>query len=84
MFEIGILLESFALVFNLITLPVEFDASKRGMKELKESQSFEKVEIRDSRKMLTAAALTYVGAALSEIVLILRLILMMNNSRRND
>ena len=75
MFEIGIILESVSVLFNLITLPVEFDASRRGMSNLKKSNMFEKEEISSSRKMLTAAALTYVGAALSAIVSILRLIL---------
>lgn len=84
MFEIGIILESFSVLFNLITLPVEFDASRRGMKNLRESNLFGKDELRDSRKMLTAAALTYVGAALSAIVSILRLVLIMNDSRRRD
>lgn len=84
MFEIGIILESVSVLFNLITLPVEFDASRRGMSNLKKSNMFEKEEISSSRKMLTAAALTYVGAALSAIVSILRLILIMNNSRNRD
>lgn len=84
MFEIGIILESVSVLFNLITLPVEFDASRRGMSNLKNSNMFEKEEISSSRKMLTAAALTYVGAALSAIVSILRLILIMNNSRNRD
>lgn len=84
MFEIGIILESVSVLFNLITLQVEFDASRRGMSNLKNSNMFEKEEISSSRKMLTAAALTYVGAALSAIVSILRLILIMNNSRNRD
>ena len=82
LFEIGIILESIAVLFQLVTLPVEFDASKRGMKQLKSFNLFEGSEISGSRKMLTAAALTYVGAALSGIVSLLRLILIMNNSRR--
>lgn len=84
MFEIGIILESFSVLFNLITLPVEFDASRRGMKNLKNSNLFGKDELYDSRKMLTAAALTYVGAALSALVSILRLVLIMNDSRRRE
>lgn len=82
LFEIGIILESVAVLFQLVTLPVEFDASRRGMKQLRSFDMFSNGELAGSRKMLTAAALTYVGAALSGIVSLLRLVLMMNNSRK--
>lgn len=82
LFKIGIILESIAVLFHIITLPVEFDASKRGLQQLKSFGVFESTELSGCRKMLTAAALTYVGAALSAIVSLLRLILMYNNSRR--
>ena len=84
LFEIGIILESVAVLFHLITLPVEFDASRRGMQQLRGFNVFENGELAGSRRMLTAAALTYVGAAISGIVSILRLVLMMNNSRRRS
>ena len=84
LFEIGIILESVAVLFHLITLPVEFDASRRGMQQLRGFNVFENGELAGSRRMLTAAALTYVGAAISGIVRILRLVLMMNNSRRRS
>lgn len=84
LFEIGIILESVAVLFHVVTLPVEFDASRRGLIQLKNFNIFENDEISGGRKMLTAAALTYVGAALSGIVSLLRLILMMNNSRRRN
>ncbi len=83
LFEIGIILEAVAVLFQLVTLPVEFNASRRGMEQLKKF-GFSSSELSDSRKMLTAAALTYVGAALSAVVSLLRLILMLNNSRRRD
>ena len=84
LFEIGIILESVAVLFQLVTLPVEFDASKRGMEQLKSFNTFDSSEISGGRKMLTAAALTYVGAALSGIVSLLRLVLLMRNSRRRN
>lgn len=84
LFKVGIILESVAVLFHLVTLPVEFDASKRGLKKLKEFGMFDNTEISGCTKMLTAAALTYVGAALSAIVSLLRLILIFNNSRRRD
>jgi len=84
LFEIGIILEAVAVVFHLVTLPVEFNASKRGLKQLKNFGMFDNTEMAGCTKMLTAAALTYVGAALSSIVSLLRLILMFNNSRRRD
>lgn len=82
LFKIGIILEAVAVLFNIVTLPVEFNASKRGMEQLKSFGVFDNSELHGCRKMLTAAALTYVGAALSAIVSLLRLILMYNNSRR--
>ncbi|MBQ9313763.1 MAG: zinc metallopeptidase [Clostridia bacterium] len=84
LFKIGIILESVAVLFHVVTLPVEFDASRRGLKQLQSFGIFDSVELSGCRKMLTAAALTYVGAALSAIVSLLRLILMFNNSRRRD
>ena len=83
LFQIGIILESVAVLFQLVTLPVEFNASKRGMNQLRGFNLFSNSELKGSRRMLTAAALTYVGAALSGIVSILRLVLMMNSRRRD-
>ena len=84
LFELGIIFEALAVFFHLITLPVEFNASKRGLQQLKGFGMFDGTELAGCRKMLTAAALTYVGAALSAIVSLLRLILIFNNSRRRD
>ena len=81
LFELGIILESGAVLFHLVTLPVEFNASKRGLQQLKSFNMFDNQELAGCKSMLTAAALTYVGAALSSIVSLLRLILMLNNSR---
>ena len=79
---IGIILEIVILVFQLITLPVEFNASSRALKELEKEKILEKKEIKKARQMLTAAAPTYVASAAAAILEILRLILMFG--RRND
>lgn len=78
---IGILLEMIILLFQVITLPVEFDASKRALKQVLELKIVEKEEHRFCKKMLRAAALTYVAGVASAILEILRLILI---ARRND
>ena len=80
-FWIGILCEMIILAFQLITLPVEFNASSRGLKQLKELDLIKEDEYPSCRKMLTAAALTYVAAVATALLQILRLILMAR--RRN-
>ena len=79
--EIGILLFVFVVAFQLITLPVEFDASHRAIRILEAKQLFGDQELQDAKKVLTAAALTYVAALASAILQLVRLILI---SRRND
>ena len=79
---IGIALEMIILLFQIITLPVEIDASKRAGKFLKEEALIEKSEQDGSRKMLTAAALTYVASVLSTILSVLRLILIVSDRDR--
>ena len=81
--NIGIILFSVALVFQIVTLPVEFDASHRALKILNNSAMLEEDELRGARKVLTAAAMTYVAAVLSSALQILRLVLI-SNSRRRD
>lgn len=81
---IGILMVLATLVFQLVTLPVEFDASKRALEELEKLGITEKDEIDDSKIMLKAAAFTYVAGVISTIVSLLRLIIMFGNSRRDD
>ena len=82
--ELGIILEAVAVLFHVVTLPVEFNASKRGLQQLRSFGMFDEQELGGCKKMLTAAALTYVGAALSAIVSLLRLILILNNSKRRN
>ena len=79
--EIGILLFVFVVAFQLITLPVEFDASHRAIRILEAKQLFGDKELQGAKKVLTAAALTYVAALASAILQLVRLILI---SRRND
>ena len=80
--EIGIILLATILVFELITLPVEFNASKRALQELNKLKLIEKDENRKAKNMLTAAAFTYVASLITSFLQILRLILIF--SRRND
>ncbi len=79
---VGILMEIIILLFQLITLPVEFNASSRALKQLEELNLLEKSEIKYSRKMLGAAAMTYVASVAAAVLEILRLLLIFN--RNND
>ena len=81
-FAIGIGLISIGLIFQLVTLPVEFDASSRGKKELKKLNLVNGDESEGVASMLYAAAMTYVAGVLTSILEILRLILMFSDDRR--
>lgn len=83
LFTVGIILISFAVVFQLITLPVEFDASRRGKKELVRLKLIDEDEVSGVRIMLISAAFTYVAGLISSILQILRLILIFQNRRRD-
>ena len=72
---IGIALEMVILLFQIITLPVEIDASRRAGEFLKKEALVEKSEQAESKKMLTAAAMTYVASVLSTLLSVLRLVL---------
>lgn len=73
----------FGLLFQIVTLPVEFDASRRGLKNLTDLGIVDKGEHEGTRKMLKAAALTYVAAVLSSLLNLLRLVMSYaNNNRR--
>lgn len=73
--RVGILLFAGVVVFHLITLPVEFDASGRAIKILRQGSYLTAAELDGASKVLSAAALTYVAAALMAIMQLLRLIL---------
>lgn len=79
--DIGIILFSLAVIFQLITLPVEFDASKRAMVELQNNGLLTMDEIPQGKKVLDAAALTYVAAASSAVLNLVRLLVLRGNRR---
>jgi Zn-dependent membrane protease YugP len=76
MMDLGILLFSGAVLFQAVTLPVEFDASKRAMAQLTESGALAPQEVAGAKRVLDAAALTYVAAAAMAALQLLRLVLM--------
>lgn len=81
--EIGILMFSLAVAFQLVTLPVEFNASRRAVSMLEETGVLYADELPKTKKVLNAAALTYVAAAASSILQLLRLVLLFGNRRRD-
>ena len=81
--NLGILAFSLAVLFQLVTLPVEFNASGRAVRILGSSGIMYPDEIQGTKKVLGAAALTYVAAAAASILQLLRLVLLFGN-RRND
>ncbi len=82
--QIGIWVFALAVLFQVVTLPVEFNASGRALAMLGDYGMLERDETGSCRKVLSAAALTYVAAAASAILQLLRLILLFGNSRRRD
>ena len=80
----GIAAFGFSLVFQLVTLPVEFNASRRAMQAIEESDILTKEEQRGARKTLTAAAMTYVAATAVALAQLLRLIVLFGGRRRDD
>lgn len=78
---IGIIAEIVILLFQIITLPVEINASKRALKELDYIHFFNSNELAESKTMLTAAALTYVASIVTTLIQVLRLIFMFGNRR---
>ena len=81
--NLGIFLFSFTLIFQLVTLPVEFNASGRALKILESTGMLYDDEMHGARSVLRAAALTYVTAAVSTLLQIARLILLFGR-RRDD
>lgn len=80
---IGIACEIIILLFQLVTLPVEFDASSRALKKIEEYGIVDKEEHSGAKKMLTSAALTYVAGVLSALMEILRYVLIMVGRSRD-
>ncbi len=81
--NIGIMLFTGALVFHLVTLPVEINASSRALALLEQTHTLDREELAGAKKVLTAAAWTYIAAALMSVLQLIRLILISKSSRRN-
>ena len=75
---------SLATVFSLITLPVEFNASRRAIRMLEESGALDKEELSGAKKVLTAASMTYVASMLTSLLYLLRFILIASRFRRRN
>lgn len=81
--QLGIILFASSAVFQLITLPVEFNASARAVSALKSSGSLGDDEIKGAKKVLTAAAMTYVAALAMSVASLIRIILIAKGNRRD-
>lgn len=81
--QAGVILFSFVVLFQLITLPVEFNASRRAMAVLENANLLQGNELTGARKVLSAAAMTYVAAVASSLLQLLRLVLLAQRSRRD-
>ncbi|ETT81133.1 Zn-dependent protease [Viridibacillus arenosi FSL R5-213] len=81
---VGIVLLAAGVVFQLVTLPVEFDASKRAMNQIVEHGIIRNEEEPYARKVLSAAALTYVAAAATAVMELLRLVLIYTGMNNED
>ena len=82
--NIGIMAFSLAVLFQIITLPVEFDASSRALKQLDSMNLISDQELPHARKVLGAAALTYVASAAASLLQLLRLYILFGGRRRRD
>jgi len=80
----GVILYSLMAVFQLVTLPVEFNASARALKTLDRDAILTRDEVKSAKKVLSAAAMTYVAALLVSLAQIFRLLLILGVGRRRD
>ncbi len=83
LFGLGVILFALAVVGQLVTLPVEFNASRRAIRSLDETGVLDGEELRGARKVLSAAALTYVAALLVSVAQLLRFLLAFGGRRRD-
>ena len=81
---VGIIAYSLAVLVYLVTLPVEFDASRRALNTIKSTGMLSESEYKGARSVLTAAAMTYVASALTALVQFLRLLLIVSGRRRKN
>lgn len=82
--NVGIILFSFAVLFQFVTLPVEFNASGRALKILKEQNILQGSELSGAKKVLRAAAMTYVASMVAILLQLLRLLLIFGKRDRNN
>ena len=82
--QAGVILFSFVVAFQLITLPVEFNASRRALAVLRDDNVLYGEELTGAQKVLSAAALTYVAAVASSLLQLLRLVLIVQRSNRRN
>ena len=81
---VGIVLFSLAVLFQLITLPVEFNASTRALRVLESTHILGDTELAAGKRVLNAAAMTYVASLAASILLLLRLIILAGGRKRDD
>jgi len=84
LFLLGIILFSFTTLFQLVTLPVEFNASRRAVETIEGEGLLVGDEVKGAKKVLGAAALTYVAAMLMSVLQLLRYVMAFSGRRRND
>lgn len=80
--QAGVFLFTFVVLFQLITLPVEFNASRRALAILEDTNTLSGDELQGAHKVLRSAALTYVAALLSSVLQLLRMMILARNNRR--
>ena len=81
---LGIALFSLSFIFQLITLPVEFNASRRAINAIEQADLLTQEEMKGAKKTLSAAAMTYVAATAVSLAQLLRLILLFGGRNKND
>ena len=79
--NVGIILFSLIVVFQVVTLPVEFNASGRALAILRDSSYLSGDELKGARKVLSAAAMTYVAAMVASVLQLLRLVMIVGRRR---
>lgn len=82
--EIGVILFGFVVLFQLLTLPVEFNASRRALNTIEAQFLLERDEMTGARKTLSAAAMTYIAGLMVAVTQLLRLLVLVNGRRRGD
>ena len=79
-FNIGVIMFAVVVLFHTVTLPVEFDASKRALQQLTALNIIDDTEVNGARKVLTAAGMTYVAALSVSLVMLIRMLFIRGNS----